>query len=105
MTKIDPTKKMRDYQAKRRGGRSYISEIETLKEQVRQLEICLAWEAGELSEGTAAKMLGMVRVVARGVCNDAIARGAGYETMDELSKAKATRLKSGGGSEEAGGGA
>ena len=79
---------MREYQAKRRGGRSYLSEMESAQEHARRLEICLAWESGELSEGTAAKLLNMERVVARGFCNDAIARGAGYSNWSQMSEDK-----------------
>lgn len=74
---------MRDYQAKRRGGRSYLAERDAEKLRADRLEVCLAWEAGEISEGTAAKLLGMDRVTARGFKLDAIARGMGYESDED----------------------
>ena len=53
-------------QQKHRGSkRSYLTEIEDLK-------ICLAWEAGELSEGQVAKALGYDRVTCRAIAQDAI---------------------------------
>src|SRR5688572_15925777 len=52
-------KKDREYQAKHRGSkRSYVTEIE-------QLKVLLAWEAGRLSEGWAAKVLNLDRVSLR----------------------------------------
>lgn len=83
MASNDP-RYMREYQRRRRKGkRSYLSEIEDLTEQVRRLEICLAWEAGELSESTAMKLLGVSRVEAREIRSQGIARGLGYETWQE----------------------
>lgn len=83
---------MREYQAKHRGSkRSYVNEIEDLAEQVRRLQICLAWEAAEISEGTAAKLLGVERVQARVELQEAIARGVGYDSWDELMQQRSTQ--------------
>ena len=82
------TDQMREYQAKRRGGRSYVSEIKALQEQVRRLEICMAWEAGEIGESTAMKLMGIDRLSAREVRLTAIARGLGYETLDEWNEVR-----------------
>lgn len=49
----------RQYQAKHRGTkRSFVTEIENLK-------VLLAWEAGQISEGWAAKILKLDRVSLR----------------------------------------
>lgn len=71
------------YSVLRRRGKSLRNERDALDAYAKQLEICLAWEAGELSEGRAAKLLGLDRVSARQVKGDAIARGLGYEDFDE----------------------
>lgn len=63
------TRAMRLYQQKCRGGkRSPVTEVEDLK-------ICLAWEAGELSEGQATTAMGYDRVACRGILQDAIMEG------------------------------
>lgn len=57
-------------QKKHRGGKaSYVTEIENL-------QIMLAWEAGELSEGQAAKALGVERVALRDLRRIAVNTGA-----------------------------
>ena len=55
----DRQRYMREYQARRRGTkRSYKSEADSAC-------VLLAWEAGEITEGVAAKLLGIDRVSAR----------------------------------------
>lgn len=55
----DKRRRDRAYQAKHRGTkRSFVTEIENLK-------VLLAWEAGQISEGWAAKLLKLDRVSLR----------------------------------------
>lgn len=58
-------------QKERGSKRSYVTEIEDLK-------ILLAWEAGELSEGQASKILGIDRIAARIKRDEAVADGIAY---------------------------
>lgn len=56
-------------QQKHRGSRrSYVTEIENL-------QVLLAWEAGRLSEGQAARALDVDRVTLRGMKIDAVSAG------------------------------
>ena len=56
------TRYNRTYMARRRGGRSYIDELEAI-----QRRICEFWDAGQLTEGQAANLLGLDRFSARGL--------------------------------------
>ena len=61
MTETDKTLYMRNYMAKRRGTkRSYKTEADAAC-------VLLAWEAAEITEGQAAKLLRMDRVDVRGL--------------------------------------
>ena len=55
----DKTRYMREYQAQRRGTKR------SLKSEADSACILLAWEAGKISEGQAAKLMGVDRVTAR----------------------------------------
>jgi hypothetical protein len=70
---MEPERKRRldrlSQQKHRDSKRSYVTEIENL-------QIILAWEAGELSEGQAAKALEVDRVTARDMRLRAIQAGA-----------------------------
>ena len=56
-------------QQKHRGSkRSYVTEIENL-------QIIIAWQAGELSEGMAAKIMGVDRLTLRTMRDKAISAG------------------------------
>ena len=71
----DYTKRKRRYdrlakQKERGSKRSYVTEIENLK-------IILAWEAGELSEGQAARAIQVDRVTLRDMRIEAINSGEG----------------------------
>lgn len=63
---------------------------------VRVLRVLIAWEAGELSEGQAMAALGVSRVVARGLKQQAVADGVKVHT--EI--AAAMKQKSAGGASE-----
>lgn len=67
--------------------------IEKLIQGVHVLRVLVAWEAGELSEGQATTALGVSRVVARGLKEQAVADGV--RVHSEI--AAALKLKSAGG--------
>lgn len=59
-------------QQKHRGSRrSYVTEVENL-------QVLLAWEARALSEGQAARAIGVDRVTLRGMKLDAVKAGEGF---------------------------
>ena len=69
-------RKYREYQAKSRGDRiSYKTELENV-------QILLAYEASDLSEGQASNVLGVGRIEFRKMLSDA--RTAGYVLANEL---------------------
>jgi hypothetical protein len=61
-------------------------EADALRKRIDRLEIMLAWEYGQLSEGTAAKLLGTDRVTVRAEKREAIARGAGFDSWEEMER-------------------
>lgn len=69
-----------------------IAERNALKVRLKTLEVCLAWEAGDISEGIAARSLGLDRVSARGIRLDAINAGKTHAIPEQeaaLARAKA----------------
>jgi hypothetical protein len=67
---------MRAYQAKHRGSKT------SFKTQIENLQILLAWEAAELTEGQAARALNVCRIEAREMREKAIR--AGEEIAGEI---------------------
>lgn len=67
----------------RNSERSYVTEVE-------DLQIMLAWESGQLSEGQAMKALGTSRIDARRMKQQATAKGCelGESLFDQNSKTK-----------------
>ena len=69
-------RRMRAYQAKSRGDRR------SFKTELENAQILLAWDAGDLSEGQAAKALDVDRLTARVMRDDMLA--AGLALADKL---------------------